>query len=147
MSNLPASSKLQLVQQSTGGRVSAATASLPLEDLHKPGHSNDGSIDPVLTAEDVATRLNVTKNGVWDHSSRKHPFLPVFPEQHLLTAKDVAQRLGVSERWVRDHATRRHPRIPVIKLGPILRFRLEDIEEFIHRQLQGAPSQNAENGI
>lgn len=67
--------------------------------------------------------------------------------EQLLTAKDVAQRLGVSERWVRDHATRRHPRIPVIKLGPILRFRLEDIEEFIHRQLQAAPSQNAENGI
>src|SRR6185437_7656873 len=33
--------------------------------------------DPLLTAEDVASRLNVTKDWVWDHSSRKHPFLPV----------------------------------------------------------------------
>ena len=33
--------------------------------------------DPLLTAEDVAERLNVTKDWVWDHSSRKHPFLPV----------------------------------------------------------------------
>ena len=33
--------------------------------------------DPLLTAEDVATRLNVTKDWVWDHSSRKAPYLPV----------------------------------------------------------------------
>jgi predicted DNA-binding transcriptional regulator AlpA len=34
-------------------------------------------IDPLLTAEDVAERLNVTKDWVWDHSSRKAPYLPV----------------------------------------------------------------------
>ena len=33
--------------------------------------------DPLLTAEDVAQRLNVTKDWVWDHSSRKAPYLPV----------------------------------------------------------------------
>jgi len=33
--------------------------------------------DPLLTAEDVAERMNVTKDWVWDHSSRKIPFLPV----------------------------------------------------------------------
>ena len=33
--------------------------------------------DPLLTAQDVAERLNVTKDWVWDHSSRKAPFLPV----------------------------------------------------------------------
>jgi hypothetical protein len=33
--------------------------------------------DPLLTAEDVAQRLNVTKDWVWDHSSRKIPYLPV----------------------------------------------------------------------
>src|ERR1700759_4317033 len=27
--------------------------------------------DPLLTVEDVAARLNVTKDWVWDHSSRK----------------------------------------------------------------------------
>lgn len=31
----------------------------------------------LLTAEEVAERLNVTKDWVWDHSSRKTPFLPV----------------------------------------------------------------------
>ena len=33
--------------------------------------------DPLLTAEDVAQRLRVTRDWVWDHSSRKAPFLPV----------------------------------------------------------------------
>jgi predicted DNA-binding transcriptional regulator AlpA len=34
-------------------------------------------IDPLLKVEDVAERLNVTKDWVWDHSSRKAPYLPV----------------------------------------------------------------------
>ena len=34
-------------------------------------------IDPLLTVDDVAERLNVTKDWVWDHSSRKAPYLPV----------------------------------------------------------------------
>jgi predicted DNA-binding transcriptional regulator AlpA len=33
--------------------------------------------DPLLTADEVAARLNVTKDWVWDHSSRKAPYLPV----------------------------------------------------------------------
>ena len=33
--------------------------------------------DPLLTAEDVAHRLNVSTDWVWDHSSRKSPYLPV----------------------------------------------------------------------
>ena len=35
------------------------------------------NVDPILTVEDVAVRLNVTKDWVWDHSSRKLPYLPV----------------------------------------------------------------------
>lgn len=33
--------------------------------------------DPLLTAEQVAIRLNVTTDWVWDHSSRRVPYLPV----------------------------------------------------------------------
>ena len=33
--------------------------------------------DPLLTAEDVARRLNVSTDWVWDHSSRRSPQLPV----------------------------------------------------------------------
>ncbi len=39
------------------------------------GHGQDK--DPLFTVEDVAERLNVTKDWVWDHSSRKAPYLPV----------------------------------------------------------------------
>ena len=34
-------------------------------------------LDPIITVEDVANRLKVTKDWVWDHSSRKLPYLPV----------------------------------------------------------------------
>jgi predicted DNA-binding transcriptional regulator AlpA len=34
-------------------------------------------LDPLLTATEVAERLHVTKDWVWDHSSRKAPYLPV----------------------------------------------------------------------
>ena len=33
-------------------------------------------IDPLLTADEVAKRLNVSKDCVWDHSSRRLPYLP-----------------------------------------------------------------------
>src|ERR1700679_2509004 len=34
-------------------------------------------VEPLLTAEDVARRLNVSTDWVWDHSSRRKPLLPV----------------------------------------------------------------------
>ena len=58
--------------------------------------------------------------------------------QRLLTLDDVAGMLGVSKAWVRDHATRRSPRIPVVRFGDrraVLRFRLQDIEQFIASHL------------
>ncbi len=33
--------------------------------------------DPLLTADDVAHRLKVSTDWVWDHSSRRAPLLPV----------------------------------------------------------------------
>jgi predicted DNA-binding transcriptional regulator AlpA len=53
--------------------------------------------------------------------------------ERLLNAQQVADHLGVSERWVRDHATRRNPRIPAVKLGPLLRFRWEDVQALVAR--------------
>lgn len=38
---------------------------------------NSVEVEPLLTAEDVAKRLNVSTDWVWDHSSRKKPLLPV----------------------------------------------------------------------
>jgi hypothetical protein len=59
---------------------------------HWPGHPTIGgnqamgsalmvqeveTVDPLLTAEDVAIKLRVSKDWVWDHSSRRLPYLPV----------------------------------------------------------------------
>jgi excisionase family DNA binding protein len=62
------------------------------------------------------------------------------PSERLLSSQEVADRLGVSERWVRDHATRRSPRIRAVKLGPMLRFRWSDVEDFLSNQLLEDPS-------
>ncbi len=52
-----------------------------LEPSHKKGPhraltANPAMADPLLTAEDVGRRLNVSKDWVWDHCSRKKPKLP-----------------------------------------------------------------------
>jgi excisionase family DNA binding protein len=50
----------------------------------------------------------------------------------LLTVSEVARLLQISEGWVRDHATgRRQPDIKSIRLGRSIRFRYEDIVQFI----------------
>jgi len=45
-------------------------------NTRKPPH-RIFDVDPLLTADDVARRLNVSHDWVWDHSSRKKPYLPV----------------------------------------------------------------------
>jgi excisionase family DNA binding protein len=56
--------------------------------------------------------------------------------ERLLTVREVAQWLQVSEAWVRDHASRRRPVLPSVKLGKSLRFRREDVEDFIQTCLR-----------
>jgi excisionase family DNA binding protein len=51
--------------------------------------------------------------------------------QRLLAPTDVAKWLGVSSGWVRDHATRKEPRLKAVKVGKLLRFRREDVEDFL----------------
>jgi predicted DNA-binding transcriptional regulator AlpA len=55
--------------------------------------------DPLLTVEDVAERLNVTKDWVWDHSSRKAPYLPVIRMSHGVLRYRLSEIEGfVNER-------------------------------------------------
>lgn len=68
-------------------------------------------------------------------------------DTRLLTPQEVATRLGVSGRWVRDHATRRFPRIPALKLGPLLRFRSADIDDFLSENRLPVPSQKRLAGV
>jgi predicted DNA-binding transcriptional regulator AlpA len=41
------------------------------------GAVSDRPIEPLLTADEVAERLRVSRDWVWDHSSRRLPYLPV----------------------------------------------------------------------
>jgi len=58
------------------------------------------------------------------------------PLEKLLTPREVAPWLDVSVDWVQDHATTKEPLVPSVRIGKLLRFRREDIEEFIERQAQ-----------
>jgi predicted DNA-binding transcriptional regulator AlpA len=48
-----------------------------LDPLDRKPPTGTSRGDSLLTVEDVARRLNVSKDWVWDHSSRKKPRLPV----------------------------------------------------------------------
>ena len=50
----------------------------------------------------------------------------------MLTVKQVAERIGVSEGFVYDHSSGgKDPRIPHFKLGGVVRFDSDLLEEFI----------------
>ena len=58
------------------GTSSRLESQSPSQQLRKPP-MKVAEVEPLLTAEDVAKRLNVSTDWVWDHSSRKKPLLPV----------------------------------------------------------------------
>jgi excisionase family DNA binding protein len=50
----------------------------------------------------------------------------------LLSVEEVAALLGMSTAWVRQHSNgMRQPAIPSVKLGKAVRFRRQQIEDFI----------------
>ena len=65
---------------------SAQTETAPSQaEAHADAHrrkppsrvTTEEAADPLPTVDDVARRLNVSRDWVWDHSSRKSPQLPV----------------------------------------------------------------------
>jgi excisionase family DNA binding protein len=59
------------------------------------------------------------------NSSQYNPF------PKLLNAKELAEHLGVPETWVREQA--RLGQLPSIKLGHYVRFRLDDVQRYLHK--------------
>lgn len=59
---------------------------------------------------------------------------PAPQREKLLTPGEVAKWLGVSSGWVRDHATRKEPRLPNVRLGKLMRFKAEEIDNFLKEQ-------------
>lgn len=52
--------------------------------------------------------------------------------ERLLTVREVAEYLQMSRDWVSQHAAGvRRPQIPSIKMGKAVRFRREDLAQFI----------------
>jgi excisionase family DNA binding protein len=58
--------------------------------------------------------------------------------EKLLSAEQVARTLNVSTAWVYDHADRKRPLIPSVRLGRAVRFRPEDVEQFIREMTRHA---------
>jgi predicted DNA-binding transcriptional regulator AlpA len=57
----------------------------------------------------------------------------------LLDVPEVARMLGMSEAWVRQHSNgMRRPAILSIKLGKCVRFRREDVLEFVRSMVRCA---------
>jgi excisionase family DNA binding protein len=58
--------------------------------------------------------------------------------EKLLTVEEVAKILNVSVAWVYDHADRKRPQVPSVRLGKAVRFRPEDVEQFIREMTRRA---------
>jgi len=53
-------------------------------------------------------------------------------QNQLLTVSEIANWFHVSHGWVHDHASgRRQPLLPSIKLGKSIRFRQEDVSNWL----------------
>jgi predicted DNA-binding transcriptional regulator AlpA len=66
-------------------------------------------IDQLLTAEEVAQQLRVSKDWVWDHSSRRLPYLPVIRMSDGALRYRASQiQAFLNERTQTSHLRRRH---------------------------------------
>ncbi len=114
-------------------------------ELIEGGRSATAPYDPLLTAEQVADRLNVSRDTV--RSSRKNPpmgskevqpnatsndvrtALPFLPEELPLTVRQAAAYLGVSMQTVYLWVERKQ--IPHLRvMGRNIRFLRSDLEPF-----------------
>ena len=50
---------------------------MPLSSTVEPVQNPSAEKDRLMSVDEVAQRLNVSRDWVWDHSSRKAPYLPV----------------------------------------------------------------------
>jgi len=106
---------------------------------------------PKPDATGELTRAFETRAAVNPPPERMKKSLPAAEQQRALfspeeltrlwSLDEVAEFLGTSKAWVRDHATRRQPRIACVRMGSrraLLRFRRQDVEQFINEHLQSA---------
>jgi hypothetical protein len=64
----------------------------------------------------------------------------ITPKDKLLTPQEVCQWLDVTMNWLYDHTTRSQPIVPHVRMGKVIRFRRNDVAEFIERQRMEKPT-------
>ena len=68
---------MTLLRRTTGGEPANEDSSFDSVPTARRPPTRTVHADPLLTADEVADRLKVSTDWVWDHSSRKKPYLPV----------------------------------------------------------------------
>ena len=68
---------MPLIDQSDLAPIYAGVGAAARKPPQRAVYPSPPSLDPLLTVEDVSKRLNVSRDWVWDHCSRKLPNLPV----------------------------------------------------------------------
>jgi hypothetical protein len=104
------------------------------EEVATTGSNTKGASQPVFNEPN--REFQVISRNPKTTDQRRNPFNILATRQKTtheppLNAREVANKLGESERWVRDHATRRSPKIRAVKLGPLVRYRPDDVEMFM----------------
>ena len=95
------------------------------------------------TPEATAELIHSFEMQASEEKPQRSLFSPAELPPRLLTLDEVAEFLQMSKAWVRDHATRRQPRIPSIRLGghrAVLRFRPQDVQQFVDENLRSGES-------
>ena len=102
--------------------------------------------DPHLTAEEVASKLNDSKDSGCDHFTHRLPHLPAIRMsdrafEELLDLRQAASLLGM--HWKTLETMARHRRIPALKVGKRWRFRVSSLNVWLEHGLNS----NATNRV
>jgi predicted DNA-binding transcriptional regulator AlpA len=76
--NMPLIDEPDFAGDTGSNRLEPAMPTQSLDNQRKPPRRVE-DLEPLLTAEEVAKRLHVSTDWVWDHSSRRRPLLPSIP--------------------------------------------------------------------
>jgi excisionase family DNA binding protein len=60
--------------------------------------------------------------------------------EKLLTPDEVAKLLDVKMSWLMDHVTRIEPIIPHIRIGRMIRFRRQDVTQWLNSMVSTKPT-------
>jgi excisionase family DNA binding protein len=110
---------------------------ITIDDLiARPGRVSELPDDQVAdTLKQIAERSSALRaletQMIWHLATERNGSVASDGFPRLLDAKQIAEHLAVPETWVREQA--RLGNLPSIKLGHYVRFRLDDVKQYLHR--------------